>query len=245
MNASLAAALGVVLFGGLASGLAGFGFALICVPPLLLLYPPPTVVTMSILLSLLTGWIVLPGLWWEIRIRTVLALLPWALIGVGVGVMWLRALDVAQIKLVASLVVAAFALSLLRGWTPPGTHSPIATGVAGITSGVLNAMTGMAGPPVLILFASRRFEPHAFRTSIVAYFILIDTAALAVLVQVGEIGRPEIQTALVLLPAAIVGTFVGRRLVSRIPVAAFRRLVLMMVLLTGALGMVDAFVALR
>jgi uncharacterized protein len=234
------AALAVTLFGGLTSGLAGFGFALVCVPLLLLIYPPQTVVTISILLSLLTGWIILPGVWRQIRMRTVIGLLPWAIGGIGVGVLLLRALDVAQIKLVASLAVAGFALAMLRGWTPPGAESPVATAVAGMASGTLNAMVGVAGPPVVMLFVARKLEPHAFRTSIVAYFIAIDVAALVVLVRVGEIGWTETRTALLLLPAAAIGTFVGRGLVSRIEVAVFRRVVLVMVVATGMLGVVDA-----
>jgi uncharacterized protein len=239
VSTALMAALAVTLFGGLTSGLAGFGFALVCVPLLLLIYPPQTVVTISILLSLLTGWIILPGVWRQIRMRTVIGLLPWAIGGIGVGVLLLRALDVAQIKLVASLAVAGFALAMLRGWTP-GAESPVATAVAGTASGTLNAMVGVAGPPVVMLFVARKLEPHAFRTSIVAYFIAIDVAALVVLVRVGEIGWTETRTALLLLPAAAIGTFVGRGLVSRIEVAVFRRVVLVMVVATGMLGVVDA-----
>lgn len=244
MSLPLLAALIVTLFGGVASGLAGFGFALICVPLLLLIYPPQTVVAISILLSLLTGWIILPGVWRQIRLRTVAALVPWAILGVFVGVALLRVLDVAQIKLLASLVVAGFALAMLRGWTPPGADSPFATGLAGTASGALNALTGVAGPPVIMLFVARNLDTHAFRTSIVAYFVLIDVAALAILVRVGEIGWTETRTALILLPAAVAGTFIGRHLVSRVAVETFRRLVLIMVMSTGALGVVAALRAL-
>lgn len=240
VSTSLAAALAITVFGGVTSGLAGFGFALVCVPLLLMIYPPQTVVTISILLSLLTGWIILPGVWRQIRMRTVIGLLPWAIAGIGVGVQLLRVLDVSQIKMVASLAVAGFAIAMLRGWTPPGAETSAATAVAGTASGALNAMVGVAGPPVVMLFVARKLEPHAFRTSIVAYFIAIDVTALAVLVQVGEIGWPETRTALLLLPAAAVGTIVGRGLVSRIEVAVFRRVVLVMVVATGLLGVADA-----
>lgn len=240
MTTSMLAALLVTLVGGLTSGLAGFGFALVCVPLLLQIYPPQTVVTISILLSLLTGWIVLPGVWRQIQLRTVAGLLPWAVGGIGIGALLLRILDVTQIKLVASLAVAGFALSMLRGWTPPGAESRFATVVAGATSGTLNAMVGVAGPPVVMLFVARKFPPHAFRTSIVAYFIAIDIAALAILIPAGEIGWTETRTALLLLPAAVIGTFAGRALVSRLQIAAFQRLVLMMVIVTGLLGVADA-----
>ncbi len=240
MSLSLLAALGVAFAGGVASGLAGFGFALICAPALLFFYPPQTVVATSILLTLLTGWVVLPGVWRETQLRLVAGLVPWAIAGSGLGVALLRVLNADQIGLVASIVVIVFAVTLLRDWSPPGADSAVATGVAGTASGALNAMTGIAGPPVILLFLARHFETHAFRTSIIVYFIVVDLAALAALVLAREVGGAEVGTALGLLPAALVGTIVGRSLVSRVPLANFRRLVLVMVMATGLAGVVHA-----
>ena len=238
------AAAAVVLCGGVISGLAGFGFALVAVPPLLLIYDPPTVVTLSISLTLVTGWVVLIDSWRAVQQRTVLALAPWALLGVLVGVAMLRFLDATVIKLLAGTVVVLFALALIRGWTPSGAQSPVATAIAGTASGALNASTGMAGPPVVLLFAARGFGVQPFRASTVAYFVFVDAFGLAVLALGGIVGRAEFSVAATLLPAALAGTLVGRSLVRRVSVETFRRITLGLLLLTGLVGIVSALLAL-
>lgn len=226
-----------VLVAGVAYGLTGFGFALVVVPPLLAIYPPETVVTIGILLSTLTGWIVLPGAWREIQFPAVLTLTPSAIGGVVLGVLLLRALDPDRIKILASFVVIAFSIWLLRGWALPGARTRLAAGMAGVTSGVMTTMGGMNGPPIVMLFVARGYDVHAFRASIIMVFLLIDLVALAILGWTGTIGWTEVRTALILLPFAITGTVCGRLLVTRVAGEVFRRLVLVMVLITGLVGL--------
>ncbi|MFM8594756.1 MAG: hypothetical protein ACKOCK_10250, partial [Chloroflexota bacterium] len=45
-------ALVISVLGGIVSGAVGFGFALVVVPPMLLVYEPATVVAISIMLSI-------------------------------------------------------------------------------------------------------------------------------------------------------------------------------------------------
>jgi uncharacterized membrane protein YfcA len=242
VDAEFVAAIAVVLLAGTIAGLAGFGFPLVSVPPLLLIYDPPTVVTLSIALTLATGWVVLLDTWREVHARTVLALVPWALVGVFAGAAMLRLLDAAYIKLLASAVVIAFTLVMIRGSILPGAHSPVATALAGTASGALNASTGIAGPPVVLLFTARDFGIQSFRGSTVAYFVFVDVAGLTVLLSQGIVGADELSTAAALLPAALLGTCAGRSLVRRVSVAAFRRITFGLVLLTGAVGAVNALV---
>lgn len=229
-----------VIFAGIAYGLAGFGFVMVSVPPLLLLYPPQTAVTTGIVLSMLTGWMILPSVWREIQIGAVAALLPGALLGIALGIALLRVLAADAVKLLASLIVVIFAVLMIRGWMPRGMGSRLAPGVAGALSGVLGTMTGMNGPPVVLLFVARGYAMHAFRASLVTYFLLVNVAALSARAWTGATGWVDIQVALLLLPAAIIGTTIGRRLVSRVQIVAFRRIVLLLVLTTGLVGVASA-----
>ena len=240
MSLPFVAATAIVVFAGIASGLAGFEFVMVSVPPMLFLYPPQTAVTVGILLSLLTGWMVLPGRWQEVQLRTVLALLPGALVGIGCGVLLLRLLESDTIKRLASIVVVAFALVMIRGWAPRRVRSPLAPGIAGAASGALGVTTGMNGSPVMLLFFARGYDTHAFRTSLITYFFLVNIVVIAVLVWTGETGWSQIQTALMLLPAAVVGSTIGRSLVPRVPLALFRRIVLVLILLTGLVGLASS-----
>src|SRR5690606_20501843 len=101
LTLSLIASLAIVFGGGIVTGLAGFGFALAIVPPLLLFYDAPTVTAVAISLTLVTGWVVLLDTWRLIERSTVLALLPGAIIGLGAGVALLEAVREGWIKLIA------------------------------------------------------------------------------------------------------------------------------------------------
>jgi uncharacterized protein len=240
VSSELIVAMMVVLAGGIISGLAGFGFTLVVSPPLLMIYEPATVTAVSISLTLVTGWIVLLGTWKRIEWRTVGGLLPGALIGVFLGAALIRRVDADYIKLLAGSVVVLFALSLTRGWNLSAIESRWAPPLAGVASGTLNTSTGMAGPPVALLFATRQYDILAFRASIIAYFYFVDAVGMAVLVHQDVVGLSELEVVVRLLPAAIAGGFVGRRLVGRFSQEQFRRVTLVMLLIAGSIGAVTA-----
>jgi uncharacterized protein len=240
LSADLLIAMMIVIFGGALSGIAGFGFALIVVPPLLFIYNPPTVTALAILLTICTRWVILVDSWREIRWRTLWALMPGALVGVVFGVYLIQALDPAYIKLIAGLVVIFTSLTMILGWTVRGAHSPIATAVAGVASGTFNTTVGMAGPPVVFLFTTRNYSVQAFRASMTMYFYLISVTGILALVERGVVGSSQLRIALALLPASIIGTVIGQVLVRRFSVASFRRVTLALLFLTGAVGVVTA-----
>lgn len=240
MDRTLVIAVLLTVLGGVVAGLAGFGFAVVAVPPLLLAYDPPTVVAAVLLLSLLTGLVVLPGALAAVDWRTAGLLLPWAILGMLGGAAVLQRLRPAQIELAASLVVMGFAVALAAGWRLPGAATPAATAAAGAFSGLLNTATGMAGPPIALLFAAREYGVARFRTTIVAYFVAIDLIGIAILLWQGVVGPGQLRTALLLMPGAVLGTFGGRLLARRVSVAAYRRVTLGLLIATGLVGLAHA-----
>ena len=85
MDSTLILASLVLVISGVAAGTTGFGFALIAVPPLLLLYPPQTVVLIIFGASLLPGLLVVANARRETDLRLVGLLLPGALLGLLLG----------------------------------------------------------------------------------------------------------------------------------------------------------------
>ncbi len=240
----LVAAIGIVVAAGAVSGFAGFGFALIAVPPLLLLFAPATVVAVTKVLNLSTSWVILAGEWEHLQRRTIAWLLPPAMLGLGAGYLVLRSVDPIAIKLLASSVVVAFALFLLSGYALPRIHSRRATWLTGLTSGVLSTSTGLSGPPVVVLLTARDLAPAAFRVTLTGYFTCIDVVGLTLLIAGRSVHRGDLAAAVVLIPAAIAGRAAGRWLATHSAPALFRRVNLMLLLLTGLSGLATALVAL-
>lgn len=240
MTMTLAIAMAIAGMGGIVSGLAGFGFGLVTVPLFLMLYPPATVTTIGSTLALATGWVVLIGTWRTVQVRTIGALIPGATIGVVLGTVILRSVEPAYIKLIAGSVVILFALSVLRGWRIDAVHHPLAAPLAGLASGTLSTSAGMSGPPVVLLFTTRQYNMQQFRGSVTAYFYYVNFMALVVLILRGIAGWDEIRVALALLPLAMIGRFMGQWTLRFLSQAQFRTITLILLLATGATGIVAA-----
>lgn len=235
----LVAALAAFLAGSV-SGLTGFGLALIAVPLLLLVYEPATVVMLVSVLSIFINFAVVWDSWNDADRRLVLSLVPPASVGVFVGAEVLYYADPLYIRLGVGVVVVFSALLLLREVRIPGAGGWIGTVVAGSMSGLLSTSTGLAGPPVVLLFAARRLPKHAFRSSSALYFLAMSFVGLAALANRGLLDTSQIPLALALVPAAFLGKVLGTALLEQVSDKAFRTVTLGVVILTGTLGALTA-----
>jgi uncharacterized protein len=170
----------------------------------------------------------------------VIALLPPALVGVIVGTEVLRTVDPDYIRLGVGIVVVFSALLLLRDVRLPGAETRWGTVLAGSASGALSTSTGLAGPPIVLLFASRGLPKRAFRGSSALYFLFMSLAGLAVLYARGIFDRDHVPLALALIPAAFLGKAIGTAMLKRISESTFRAVTLGIVILTGTLGVATA-----
>jgi len=238
INATFWVAFVIVIAAGATAGLAGFGFSIISVPTLLLLFDPATVITLNKVLTLGTIWVILIGAWGDISWTFLRRTVPASLAGLFIGVSLLRVLDDEAITLLAGLVVIFFALLLLRGGVRALPERVWMAPLAGFTSGVLSTSTGMAGPPVVLLFTVLAVPVPVFRATSVCYFLLIDLIGFPTLIAQGIVTRDDAILALLLAPAAIIGRMAGSRLVPFISPLAFRRATLGLLLVTGAVAVV-------
>jgi uncharacterized membrane protein YfcA len=220
--------------------MAAFGFSLVIVPPMLLVFEPETVTTVVIVLTLITRWLVLVDAWSSIRWRTVAAMAPLGFVGSFIGARVLAEVEDSYIKLMASAVVIASAIVLLSGKSIPGAQASVSAPIAGFVSGFLNTATGMAGPPVALLMSARDVATQVFRGTLTAFFYLISITGFVALVNEDLVSRTDMAISLAMLPAALIGTWSGQRLTRRISQDSFRRAILLLLIITGTIGSVAA-----
>jgi uncharacterized protein len=240
LSAALLVAVLSALLAGIVSGMTGFGLALISVPLLLFVYEPRTVVVITAVLSVVINFAVVWDSWRDADRRVVIALLPPAFVGVVVGAELLRVVDPDYIRLVVGIVVVFSALLLLRDIRLPGAQTRWGAVVAGSASGALSTSTGLAGPPIVLLLASRGFPKRVFRGSSALYFLVMSLLGLTVLLFRGLLEAGDVPLTLALVPAAFLGKFIGTALLKKVSEKAFRVVSLGLVILTGALGVATA-----
>lgn len=228
----------VVFVAAVTSGLAGFGLAIISIPPLLLLYEPATVVAVIKVLTIGTTWIIMVDAWRSISWRWIARLVPTALIGLFVGTWLLQVLEADAIRVIAGSVVFVLALVLLtwqphevqeRGWMVPAL---------GLVSGTGSTAVGLSGPPVVLYFTVIGVGKDMLRATIATYFVALDVVGLPTLVTRGVVSGDDLKLALAIAPVAVLGRLVGIRLVRFVSPLAFRRATLGLLLITGTVSIV-------
>jgi uncharacterized membrane protein YfcA len=223
-----------VFFGGIVSGLAGFAMGLVVSGIWLhILTPAQTaalIVGYGLLVQTYSIWKVRHALNW----RTVAPFIAGGAIGVPLGAATLTYVNPDYLRTaVGVLLVAYSSFFLLR----PTVHT-VRTNIqadfgVGILNGVLGGMTGLAGPIITIwcqLRGWRKDEQRAiFQPVILASFILT-AASLAVN---GTITIDLIKIYAMGLPMLAAGVWLGLKLYGHLDEAAFQKVILIMLLLSG------------
>jgi uncharacterized membrane protein YfcA len=207
--------------------LLGFGAGLVAVGALALILPDlRDVVVLLLLLGLpAEAWVVFTQRRW-IRWRGVLLIATGVVVGVPLGTWALGACDptLLVVTLGAFLVVAGSAFLLVpehRRVDWPPWSAPL----VGLSSGLLSGTLGTGGPPLVLYFKLGGADKGSFRGNLMAVFLLLTLVRWPSYAVAGFITPARLFAALLLLPAVLVGAFIGHRLQLDLPEARFRRLI--------------------
>ena len=110
----------------------------------------------------------------------------------------------------------------------------------GAASGALLSSTGMNGPPLVAAFQAQGMPPQQFRATLSTVFVSQDAAAIVLLALAGAMTEEALLAAAIGVPMLIAGWPLGNRLFHRLPPAAFRRVVLVMLAVTALVALTEA-----
>jgi uncharacterized protein len=215
----------------------GFGFAVIATPLFLLFVPPDQAVQLVIILTAVLSAVVLPGLGDAVARGLLLRLLLGSLAGVPLGLIAFRLADPAWVRRAIGAFVLVFAAALWLARRRPAVARLAATQArdvgAGAVSGVLTAMIGMSGPPVLIYLLAAGAPPRMVRATLLAFFAVCYTVTLALHAAVNGVPGVTWRIAAGLIPCALAGGYIGRPLGDRLGPDAFALLALVLLAAAG------------
>lgn len=220
------------------AGATGFGFALISMPLLLLLgYGLEFIVTVNLALTLLTRLHVSYKLRRHVASRRLSMMIFASIPGFYLGAKVLASVDASLIKFSVGIVIMIIALLLaLSINTPPPPPIPGAPAIAGFTGGILGATTSLSGIPPVLLLARQKADPLSFLADLAVYFVVSSTIALILLATQGALALQALfPSALLWLPGAFLGTFLGTIVGPRLPEMVFRYLTLGLVFISGGI----------
>ncbi|MBM4441297.1 MAG: sulfite exporter TauE/SafE family protein [Candidatus Rokubacteria bacterium] len=223
-----------VIFGAhVVFGLAGFGVGLAAMAFLPYLMPPATAVVLLTVYAMIFAVVIVVPLRRDVTLRPLAGLIAGSIAGTPLGV-WVLAVAPAALvnRLIGAMLVVVVALEfsgrLARGFTAPGWSVG-----AGVLSGVTGGAVGLPGPPVIVYMTTQPWSPRTFKANLQAYFIVNQGVILLGYWMAGLITAEVVRlTGAYLLPAAA-GIVLGMSLFTRVDPVRFRRVVFMLLLVSG------------
>jgi len=231
----LALFVAAAFLGAFVAGLAGFAFGLVASAIWLHILTPLQTATFIVVYGLIVqGYAV-----WKLRHaldwRRLLPLVIGGQIGIPIGIELLRWLPASTMRIVVGVVLIAFSLyTLLRPTLPPMANaSALADGSVGIASGVVGGATGLAGIIPTIWSSLRGWKKDEQRAVFQPVGVSIFVGCALWLGGTGTFDRDTIRLFALGLPALLIGTWAGLKAYGRLDEAAFRKVVLILLLVSG------------
>ena len=232
-------ALCAVLFAAFIRGLAGFGFALILAPILLLILNPVAVVVINICLGFLSNIVVVIHSFAKIDYKRVLPMAISCLLGIPLGVRIISVVAPSTLKILIGVVIICFAILVASGFRKTLAGERLSSGIAGFFSGILSSSTSLGGPPVVLFMHSQKWLKEIIHPSLAGYFLFLGGCSLGALSLSGQVSIETVITAVSLAPALVVGTGLGMVVFHRVNARFFRALSVAIVICAGLLGIIS------
>ena len=230
----LALFLGATFVAAVVAGVSGFAFALIAAAVWLHALTPLQTATLIVSYGILVqgygAWKLRHAISWP----RIWPFLVGGAPGVAIGVFVQRFADPAHVRTgIGVFLVLYAAFNLLRPDIKP-LRSNLAIDMAiGLLSGILGATAGFAGILIVIWCGMRGWTKDEQRGVFQPASVGMMAMCAVALGLTGSIGYDTITLFLIGLPALAAGTWVGFQLYGRMNEVAFRKVVLVLLLLSG------------
>jgi uncharacterized membrane protein YfcA len=221
--------------GAVVAGLSGFAFGLVAASIWLYILTPVQSATLIIAFGLIVqGYSV-----WKLRRaldwKKLWPFMTGAAIGVPVGVVVLTWANPAYVRVGVGVFLVLYSL---YAWFRPALKPVTSGGAAadagiGFLNGVLGGMTGLAGILVTIWSGLRGWPKDQQRAVFQPVAVAIFLMSAMWLGAKGMVGADTIKLFVVGLPVLIAGTWLGLRLYGRLDEATFRKVVLVLLFVSG------------
>jgi uncharacterized membrane protein YfcA len=217
------------------AGLAGFAFGLVGAAVWLHILTPADTASLIIAFGILVQGYAVWKLRHALRWRRLWPLIAGAALGVPLGVWLLAWVQPAVIRAAIGVLLIVYAVyGLARpALAPVKAGGAGADAAVGFLNGVLGGMTGLAGILVTIWCGLRGWPKDEQRAVFQPVGVAIFAMSAAWLGARGMASAETVRLFLIGLPVLLAGTWLGLKLYGRLDEAAFRRIVLILLLISG------------
>lgn len=220
---------------GFAQGVSGFAFSLVALSIWAWAVEPQLAAPMSVFGALVGQLVALPWVWRGFELRKLLPLVVGGLLGVPLGAFLLQRLDPTLFRFVLGVFLLLYCPLMLLlpadySW-PHGGRA--ADGAAGFAGGVLGGIAGISGPVPTLWTTLRGWDKDTQRGVLQAFNIAMHMATLTAYALSGSVTSETLTMFAWITPALAIPAVLGVLLFRRLATRTFRRLILLLLLVSG------------
>lgn len=169
-------------------------------------------------------------------LRAILRLAPAVIVGLLAGVTFLAlAGDTGVQRVIGTILLLLVAITIWRRNSAPartGDHTGLLVRAGyGLLGGFTTMVANAGGPVMSMYFLAARFSVKAFLGTAAWFFAIINITKVPFSIGLGLISPQSLLLDLCIVPAVVLGAFVGRRIANRISQKLFNRVVLSLTVL--------------
>lgn len=223
----------IIFAASFTQGFSGFGFALVSIPLLSLVIDIKYAIPLGALCGLVVNIYLAFQLKDHIKYFELKKIIWGSVIGIPIGVFVLSAADQTVLKMLLGIFILVFVLITITGIIKPKEFSSNWGYLAGLLSGLFGGAFNTNGPPVLIYFYLKGWDKLKFKGQITGFFIITSLVIVASHLAAGLTTPRIFIDFLYLLPAVLLGIFLGTKLFERISSALFNKVVMFFLLVVA------------
>ena len=237
MTSSLVASVAIgAVVGGFVQGLSGFAFGLISLGIWAWTIDPALAGPLVVFGSMVGQLLSIGTVRREFDASRLIPFVVGGALGVPVGVLLLHRIDPDVFKLVVGFILLTWCPAMLFAANLPHITrgGGWADGAVGWLGGVMGGLGGLTGPAPILWCTLRGWNRDAQRAVFQTFNLSMQILTMAVYIAGGTIDRRSAPLFAVVLPAMVIPTLIGMRLYSRFSDTGFRRFILMLLTVSGA-----------
>ena len=216
-------------------GLSGFAFGVVALAVWAWVMEPQVAGPMVVFGSLVGQVLALPTIRRGWQPRRTWPFVLGGVAGIPAGVASLQAIDPAGFKLALGLLLVVWCPAMLLLRRPPrlAWGGAWADAAAGFGGGVGGGLGGLTGPVPILWVTLRGWPPDESRGVFQAFNLAMHSLIMAAYVATGTVTAAFLPSFAAMAPAMVLPAWLGARFYRRASPAAFRRLVLGLLTLSG------------
>ena len=214
-------------------GIVGFGFGLITVPLLAIVFSAKSVIPFVLVLSQCVNILLIGYYRRSISLSHYWPLHGMAIVGLPVGFWVFSIATELFLKAIIGCLVLAGVLVYSLQFSRPTVYEKAGLSLAGFFSGCLTSAAGTGGLPIVFFFLNQNKEKTEFKGNMGVCFVLMGFIVIPLFWFFGLITRAILLKALLYLPWTVACFLLGLSIAGRVNQGLFRRIVLVLLFVIG------------